>query len=134
MSYIEENAYTSMENIFSTISKEEKHDFDGYFAADMAKVNKKDCVYPCFLGFNSSSITIVKINSELEKEEVNYIQSSHIRNIRIKKMFLSKSFYLTIECNDDTFVTIAVPHKLKYIHTQSESVEEFLKQYQNYCA
>jgi len=49
-----------MVNIFSTISNEEKIYFDGCFATDMFKVNGKPCVYPCFLGFNSTSITIVQ--------------------------------------------------------------------------
>jgi len=132
MSYIEENAYEAMENIFSNISKEEKHNYEGYFAADMVKVNKKDCIYPCFLGFNSTSIAIVKINFELEKVDVNFIQASGIKDIKIKRMFLSKSFYLTIECDNNTSFTIAVPHTLKYIHSQNENVEEFLKRYRNH--
>lgn len=129
MSYIEENAYKTMVDIFSTISNEEKKYFDGLFAGDMIKVNKADCVYPCFLGFNSTSIVIVKINSALEKEEINVIPNSHIKDIKKKKMFLSKSFYLIIECNNNTSFTIAVPHSLKYIHTQNENVEKFLEEY-----
>ena len=130
MSYLEENAYEAMENIFSNIAKEEEYNFEGYFAADMVKVNKKDCVYPCFLGFNSTSIAIVKINFQLEKVDVNFIQTSGIKDIKMKRMFLSKSFYLTIECDDNTLFTIAVPYTLKYIHSQNENVEEFLKRYQ----
>ncbi|WP_304508807.1 hypothetical protein [Anaerotignum sp.] len=132
MSYIEENAYEAMQNIFSTISNEEKCFFEGYFAADMVKVNKKDCVYPCFFGFNSTSITIVKINLELEKENANFIPTSRIKDIRIKKMFLSKSFHLIIECDDNSSFTLAVPYTLKYIYMQSENVEKFLKRYQDH--
>lgn len=132
MSYIEENAYEAMENIFSNIAKEEEYNFERYFAADMVKVNKKDCVYPCFWGFNSTSIAIVKINFELEKVDVNFIQTSGIKDIKMKRMFLSKSFYLTIECDDNTSFTIGVPYTLKYIHSQNENVEEFLKQYPNH--
>lgn len=132
MSYIEENAYQAMNNIFSVISYEEKQCFEGYFAADMVKVNKKNCVYPCFLGFNSTSITIVKINPELEKENVNFIHTSQMKDIKTKRMFFSKSFYLIIECKDNTSFTIAIPHSLKYIETQSENVEKFSREYLRY--
>lgn len=131
MTYIEENAYKAIINIFSTISNEGKQHYNRYFAADMMKVNKKDSVYPCFLGFNSTSIAIVKTNTELEKEDVNYIYISHIKNIKKKKMLLSKSFYLTIECDNNTSFTLAVPHKLKYISVQSQNVEKFIEEYLN---
>lgn len=130
MSYIEENAYKAMVNIFSTISKEEGNYFDGYFAADMMKVNRKDCIYPCFLGFNRTLIAIVKINSELEKENIDFFNASCIKEIKIKRIFLSKNFYLIIECHDNTSFKIAVPRSLKYIKMQQENVEKFLKQYQ----
>jgi len=45
MSYIEENAFKSMLNIFSAISNEEKIYFDGFFATDIYKVNKKSSDY-----------------------------------------------------------------------------------------
>lgn len=132
MAYIEENAEEAMQNIFSTISNEDKHNFEGYFVADMVKVNKKDCVYPCFLGFGSESITIVKLSLALEKESVNFIPISGIKNMSMKRIFLSKSFYLIIECYDNTSYTLAVPIKVKYIHMQNENVEEFLKRYQDH--
>lgn len=132
MSFIEENAYKSMVDIFSAISNKEKENFDGYFAGDMVKVNKVHYVYPCFLGFNSTSIVIVKINPALEEEEIKVIQTSSLKDIRKKRMFLSKSFYLMIEGNDGTSFTIAVPHSLKYIHTQNENVEKFLEEYISY--
>lgn len=132
MTYIEENAYKAMVNIFSVIANEEKVCFDGYFAADMMKVNKEDCIYPFFIGFNSTLITIVKINLELENENVDFIQTSCIKHIKIRKMFLSKDFYLDIECDNNTSFNIAVPNSLKYIKTQNENVEKFLKQQENY--
>jgi len=129
MSYIEENAFNSMVNIFSTISNEKKIYFDGYFATDMFKINGKPCVYPCFLGFNSTSITIVQVNLELEKEKVQIIQTSCIKHINTKKMFLSKNFYLKIECNNNTSFVLAVVRAIKYIPSQSENTEKFLRQY-----
>ncbi len=131
MSYIEENTYKAMINIFSTISNKEGSLYEGYFAADMMKVDRKDCVYPCFLGFNSTSIVIVKVNSELEKEDINFINVSCIKEIKIKRMFLSTSFYLIIECDDNTSFKIAVPNSLKYIKTQQENVEKFLNNIKN---
>jgi hypothetical protein len=131
MSYLEENAYNAMVNIFSTISKDEKYYLNGYFASDMMKVNGQNCVYPCFLGFSSTSIVIVKVNSELEKEDIHFINSSNLKNIKIRKRFLSKIINITIQCKDNTSFTIAAPHALKYMPKQHESIDGFLKIYKS---
>lgn len=129
MSYIEENAFKSMVNIFSAISNEEKIYFDGFFATDIYKVNGKVCINPCFFGFNSTSITMVYVNSELEIEKVQIIQASSIKHIKTKRMFLSKSFYLKIRFNDNTSFVLAVNPAIKYIPSQYENTEKFLRQY-----
>lgn len=130
MSYIEKNAATALANIFSTISEEKEIYFDGYFVADMMKLNGKDCIYPCFLGFNNSSITLVKVNLELQQESITLLSHSSIKKISIKKMFLSKNFYLLIDYIDKTSFKIAIPRSLKYIPTQQEHVQKFLNYYQ----
>lgn len=129
MAYVEEKAYESMVNIFSDLSFADGYYFDGYFAADIMKINKKDYICPCFIGFNSINITIVKINSQLEKESVISLHVSHIKDIKIKKIFLSEDFYLLIQYDDNKSFKIVVPHTLKYIHVQNENTEKFLKRY-----
>jgi len=131
MSYIEENTYKAMVDIFSSISNEEKYDFNGYFASDMMKVNSQSCVYPCFIGFNKTVIVIVKVNSELEKEGIHIINATNLKDIKVRKRFLSKIINITLYCKDSTSFTIAVPHALKYIPTQRESVDKFLKIYES---
>lgn len=132
MSYIEENAYKSMVDIFSIIYNQEQIYYDCYFASDMYKINGKSYVHPCFLGFNNTSIAIVEINLDLEKEKVHIINVSSIKKIKIKKMFLSKNFYLEIKSNDNTSFLLAVPSVIKYIPIQQENIEKFLRLYQNY--
>lgn len=131
MSYIEENTYKAMVNIFSTISYDEKYDLNGYFVSDMMKVNSQNCVYPCFIGYNNTLIVIVKVSSELEKEGIHFINSTNLKDLKVRKRFLSKIINITIYCKDSTSFTIAVPHTLKYIPTQHESVDKFLKTYQS---
>lgn len=54
ISYIEENAYKAIVNIFSTISNEEKYYLNGYFVSDMMKVDENNCVYPWFQQYSHS--------------------------------------------------------------------------------
>lgn len=131
MSYIEENAYKAMVNIFTNIAKDEKYYLNGYFASDMIKVDGKSSVYPCFVGYSSISIVIVKVNSELEKEDVHFINSFNLKNIKIKKRFLSKNINIAINCKDNKSFTIAVPYELKYMPKQHESVDGFLRIYKS---
>lgn len=130
MSKLEVKTYKSIKNIFSTISYEEGYDFDGYFASDMLRVNNQSCIYPCFIGFNGTTIIIVKVNSELEKEEIQIIDTFNLKNIKIRNRFLSKIIKMKICFKDSTSLTIGVPLTLKYIPTQHESVERFLKTFQ----
>lgn len=127
MTYIEEKAYSAMTSILGTISHEEKHHFDGCFAGDMIRVNKKSKVYPLFVGFCPSTITIVTLSKELEKEHTEHILLSQVKEITMKKRFLSKIFTLSIKCLDGTSYIVGVPHSLAYIPVQMENVDLFLK-------
>lgn len=125
MSNIEESAPGKMKSIFASITNDEAIDFIGYFASDMVKVNDKSCIYPCFIGFTSTSIVLVRVNDQLEKEEIIHINDSKLKEVRIKKGFLSKFLKVKIYCNDNKSFTVGVPQKLKYIKTQQESVGRF---------
>ncbi len=129
MDYVEDNAYKAMVDIFATLTTEEEIYFDGYFAADICKVNGKTSVNPCFLGFSSSAITLVYLNATLTRERVQTIPASSIEQVKRKKMFLAKGFYLHLKCTDGATYVIGVDPTLKYLPHQSDNVEKFLRQY-----
>ena len=68
----------------------------------------------------------VKISLELEKESVEFIDTSDIKYIKIKKRFLSKILVLTIQYKEKVF-TFEVPSTLKYMPSQKQDVERFMK-------
>ena len=127
MSHIEENASRAIKDIFETISNEEGIEIKGYFASDVVKVNGKSCVYPCFVGFTTTSIVLVKINEQLEREEISHITSSKLKAIKIKKGFLSRFLKLRIDCTDHSSFVAGVPEKLKYIEVQQKNIEKFVE-------
>ncbi|WP_312649559.1 hypothetical protein [Proteiniclasticum sp.] len=126
MTDIEENAYKAMVSIFEALAYEEKQRFDGHFAGDMIKVNKKSCVFPVFAGFSGSDITLVSLSRKLEKEDTLHIPLSQVKEISMKKRFLSRIYTLRIECMDSTSYILGVPHTLSYIPVQRENVDLFL--------
>lgn len=126
MMNIEENAYKKMVSIFDTLAHEEKYTFHGYFAGDMIKVNRKSSVYPVFVGFGSRSLTIVNLSRELEKEQVIQIPLVELKEISMKKRFLSKFYTLSLKCADCSSYIVGVPHQLAFIPVQRENVELFL--------
>ncbi len=123
-----------MRSIFTTLSHKEEIEVDKYFASDMLKINNRSFVYPCFIGYNSTTIVIVKLNSQLEKEGVKYIDSSNIRSVSVKKSFLSKFIKIKINCVDNTTFTAAAPHKLKYVPIQEKNIKDFMITFQNYSS
>ncbi len=131
MSNSEEKAFIVMQSIFTKISREEEVDVDKYFASDMLKVNNQSNVYPCFIGYNSTTIVIVKLNSQLEKEGVQLIDSSNIRSVSIKKSFLSKFLKIRINCEDNTVFKLGAPLKLKHIPIQEDNIAEFIEMFTN---
>lgn len=125
ISPIEEKAWKNMKSIFETIASEEMIDFKGYFASDMIKVDGKSCVYPCFIGFTSTSIVLARVNGQLEKEEIIHLSATNLKEVKIKKSFLSKFIKVKIYCNDNRSFVAGVPQKLKYIEVQEKNVEQF---------
>ena len=128
---LEKKTLKIMQNIFVTLSNEKGIKVNKYFASDMLKVNNRSCVYPCFIGYNSKTIIIVKLNSQLEKEEVQYIDYSNVKNVSIKKSFLSKFVKIKINCEDNTIFTLEAPYKLKYVLIQQKNIEDFIAMFQN---
>ena len=131
LSNLEEKTLKIMQDIFITLSHEEEIEVDKYFASDMLKVNNRSCIYPCFIGYNSTTIVIIKLNSQLEKEGIQYIDSSNIKSVSIKKSFLSKFIKIKINCEDNTVFTAGAPYKLKYVPIQQENIEDFMEIFQN---
>lgn len=130
MSKLEEETLKIMQSIFTKISYEEEVEIDKYFASDMLKVNNLRCVYPCFIGYNNTMIVIVKLNSQLEREEVQFIDFSKLKSINIKKSFLSKLLKIRIHCEDNKFFDLGAPHKLKYVPIQQENIADFIERFQ----
>lgn len=129
MGYIEENAYKVMTDIFTSLTTEEDHHFDGYFAADIYKVNGKLDVNPCFFGFSDTALTLVLVDAKLKKGKVHTLLLSSIEQVKRKKMFLSKGFYVHLKCTDGMTYVIGVLPNLKYLPNQRDNVEKFLRQY-----
>ena len=126
MPNIEENAHKKMVSIFETLAQEEKSSFHGYFAGDMIKVNRKSSVYPVFVGFSGRSLTIVNLSRELEKEQVMEIPLAQLKEISMKKRFLSKFYTLSIKLAGSGSYIVGVPHTLTYIPVQRENVDLYL--------
>jgi len=86
-----------------------------------------------FTGISLSGKTTIGdlVYKELEKEDIYIIKTSNLKDIKIRKRFLSKIINITIHCKDSTSFTIAAPHALKYIPIQHENVDNFLKIYHN---
>lgn len=130
MGYIEDNAHKVMVDVFTTLTTKENSHFDGYFPADICKENGKTSVSPCFLGFSSSGITLVYLDATLKMEKVQTVPASSIEQVKRKKMFLAKGFYLHLKCTNGTAYVIGVDPTLNYLPQQGENVERFLRQYQ----
>lgn len=130
MSSLEEKTLKAMQSIFTTVSHEEKVEMDKYFASDMLKVNNQSCIYPCFIGYNNATIVIVKLNSQLEREEIQCIDSLNIKRVSIRKSFLSKFIKIKITCEDNTFFIARAPYKLKYVPIQQENIQDFIATFQ----
>ncbi len=132
MPKIEEDALRIMQSIFTELSHEEEIMINKYFASDMSKENNNSCQYPCFIGYNSTTIVIIKLDLQLVKKETKYIDTSNIKSISIKKRFLSKFMKIKINCLDGSNFVAEVASKLNYIPVQQENVEDFIEMFQIY--
>ncbi len=130
MSRVEEKAFDIIQSIFQTLSHENDTIVDQYFACDMLKDHNKD-YYPCFIGYNHTTICIVQLNAQLEQKKVQYIDCSNLKSVHVKKRLFSKFCTIKIQCVDHTFYKAGVPFKLDYLPVQERNLEGFIESFQN---